>query len=484
MFTFGRRQLLGISFSASYVTIALVDAFPNRKELSAVAVRPVAKLSDDDIAKLIQAAVKELAVKRPTVVAAVAANQVISKNIEVPSVDHAEIREIINLQASRHTPHAREEVIIDYIALATNKKSYTKVLLLIVAASAVKRTIAILEKAGLCVDRVMLAQEAVAALSPGIFKFSAPGAVAAVIQIDEAASDCMVIARRKVLFIRSIPLGRQQLTADAEKSLPKFCDEVKKSLDAFQAENIEGAAESLLVTGAVRGLEGVEPALREAVQIPVQVKPFGAEGLVCTRKAAAALRDTEEVSLMPAVAPLAAFADCRVDLIPEEIKLKRQLARRSRDIVKTGVLLLALMVLGCAVLVSKLYFREAYLKALEEKYATDARQARELEDDLQKITIVAEELKHRGSSVMVLAEIHRLVPLSIELSEVRFEREGRFVVRGTAESMGTVFAFADSLSKSKYFAEVNPPAVNKRAEGKKEITDFEVRSVLKSRQAP
>jgi len=484
MVIFRTRQLLAIDFSVSYVKIALVKSFPNRKELRAVLVRPIAKLSDDDISKLIQTSVRELKIAHPVTVLTVAANQVISKNIEVPSVDPAEIREIINLQASRHTPHAREEVIIDYIPLATNKKSYTKVLLLIVAASAVKRHFAILEKAGLSVERVMLAQEGVAALYPGIFRLSAPGAVSAVIQVDEAASDCMVIARRTVQFIRSIPLGRQQLIGDASKAVPKFCEEAKKSLETYQTENIEGAAESLLVTGAVKGLENLDSALREAVQIPLQIKLFEAPGLLCTEKAAKALRETEEVSLAAVVAPLAAFTECRVNLIPEEIKLKKQLAQRSKEIVKTGVLLLVLLVAGCTVLLSKLYFRAAYLKALETKYSTDAQKARALEEDLQKINIVSAELKRRGSSVIVLAELHRLVPLSMELSEIRFEREGKFVVRGTAESMGTVFAFVDSLSKSKYFWEVNARNVNKRPEGKKDITDFEIQSFLKPKSAP
>ena len=80
----------------------------------------------------------------------VSASLAITKNIEIPSCDHAEIREIISLQSRAGTPpYSREEIIVDYVDLGAYKNSYTKILLVIVARNIVKRHYETLSKAGL-----------------------------------------------------------------------------------------------------------------------------------------------------------------------------------------------------------------------------------------------------------------------------------------------------------------------------------------------
>ena len=85
------------------------------------------------------------------------AHLTIAKNIEIPSLDPDEIKEIIDLQAGRHTPYSRGEIIIDYINIGTYRENYTKILLVIVTLSVVRRQIEILAKAGLITEKVFFA---------------------------------------------------------------------------------------------------------------------------------------------------------------------------------------------------------------------------------------------------------------------------------------------------------------------------------------
>ena len=69
------------------------------------------------------------------------------------------LKEIIDLQAGRHTPYSREEIIIDYINIGTFRENYTKILLIIVTLSVVRRQLEILAKAGLSTEEVLALNE-------------------------------------------------------------------------------------------------------------------------------------------------------------------------------------------------------------------------------------------------------------------------------------------------------------------------------------
>ena len=98
--------------------------------------------------------------RKALVICVIPANAATAKNIEVPSSDPEEIKSIINLQASRHTPYSKEEVLISYINLGANAANNTRILLVIVHRNGVKERVSILEKAGLNVDKVLFVPEA------------------------------------------------------------------------------------------------------------------------------------------------------------------------------------------------------------------------------------------------------------------------------------------------------------------------------------
>ena len=154
----GRHNLIAIQFCANHLKIAYLKIFPNKKELVRLFYRDIAGLSDIDISRMIRSCINELEVKNATVIDVIPSNLVITKNIEIPSTNPKEIREIIGLQADRHTPYSREEIIIDYIDIATYKHDYTKILLIIVARNTVKRQFEVLNKAENDVNKLSLSE--------------------------------------------------------------------------------------------------------------------------------------------------------------------------------------------------------------------------------------------------------------------------------------------------------------------------------------
>ena len=479
MFTaFDKTDLVGIEINPPGLKLCRMKAGPKKEVLSLI-YKDIKGLSDDDVSKAIAAGLREMGVTRSRVVLSIPSGTVISKNIEVPSTDSRELREIVNLQASRHTPFSREEIIVDYIDIGTFKQNYSRVLLLIVAASAVKKQVMIAEKAGVRIESILLAQEGIGIFAGKNVRVEEPSVPFGIIHVSDASTDFSVVCRNKVMFIRSIPIGSQQLLADKEKSRPKFLEEIKKSLEAYHAENIDKDPQGLFVAGAVEGMEDLDVMLESETRLPVKVFSYTAP-LAITKEAAAGLTAAPGSSFLGVLGPLWALSETKVNLIPEETKLRRQLQERGVDMFTGAILLLAMLMLGVFISMSRIYFQSAYLKELETRYTSLSGDTRKLEKIFQENSLIRGYLTARGSSIKVLGELHDLAPANVAMAEIRFDREGKFTVKGTAESMSTVFAFVDSLERSKYFTDVKTKYAQKKQEGKRDLTEYEINAMVRT----
>jgi len=473
----GKRDFVGIDFSDNNLKFAHLRTSLNKKEVVNILSRNINGLSDGDISKIIRISFDELKVKKPNIINIIPAHLVITKNIEIPSTDPREIREIINLQAGRHTPYSREEIIVDYIDIGTYKHSYTKILLVIVARNAIKRQSDILSKAGLRLERVLLAPESLAWFVPKVLKIETEGSPVNIINIDESFTDFTIVFKNKLVFIRSIPIGAQHLRGEKEKYQARFVEELKRSLESYQSEDIEKTPQQLVLTGAVEELNELGAVLNNALHLTARVAPYF-KNLSLSDKAFKAISLTNRLSFLNVIASLFAWEDMKVSLIPEEVKLRRSLEERGKDLIKTGIFILTALVLVFSILMSKIYFKSTYLKDLNKKYQALNQEAQKLEKGYSIVSLIKSYLLNRGYSLEVLAELYNITPLDLELSDIRFDEKGKFSIRGTAESMSIVFSFVDNMEKSKYFKDVKTKYTAKRKEGQKDVTDFEIAASL------
>ena len=473
----GNRDLIGIDLSSNSLKLVYLKVSLNKKEIVSILSRNISGLSDDDIAKTIRASFGELGVKNPTVIAIIPSNLAITKNIEIPSTDQREIREIINLQAGRHTPYSREEIIVDYIEIGTYKNSYTKILLMIVGRNIIKRQLEILHKAGLQLEKVLFAPEALGWSVPNILKLKTEDSVLSLIHIDESCTDFVIVFKNKPVFIRSISIGTQHLMAEKELYQIKFVEELKRSLEAYQGEDIEKNPNTIILTGALEEASGLSGVLSEATHLPIRDLPYF-RNLVLSEGVLKAASGARRLSFLNTIASLFALDEMKVDLVPEEVKLRKALEERGRELIKTGVLIMTIFILVFSLLISKIYFNNAYLKKLDTKYEPLSEEAKKLENNFSRISLIRNYLVSRGYSLEVLTELYNVTPEDVEIGEIRFDGQGRFSIRGTAESMSTVFSFVDNMEKSKYFKEVKTKYTTKRKEGTKDLTDFEIACLL------
>jgi Tfp pilus assembly PilM family ATPase len=469
---FGNPEMVGVSFNGNNLKISHIKIYPNKKEVVNLLNLDIGGLSDVEISKQVQIAIGALKGKKIEVVDLVPTQAVITKNIEIPSIEKKEIKEILNLQAGRHTPYSREEIIVDYVEIGTYKHSYTKVLLVIVARSVVKRHYEILDRVGFRLKRAFLVQEGVSLAISKSLRLENENVPVNILHVDENFTDFSILLKNKVIFVRSIPIGALQLRDEKEVYQIKFVDEIKRSLEAYLGGDIEISPHMLILTGAEGAVKEVEGLLNSTMHLPVKTLAY-ANIFNISELARTAIAKARQTSFLDVIAPLLNYGDMKIDLIPEEARVRRSIEERGKDLIKAGIFVLTIFIMIFFILASKIYFKGIQLSKLGSKYAGINREAEKLEKDMLKVGLVRNYLVSRGYSLEVLTELHALVSEDLELSEIRYDGD-KFSVKGTADTMSAVFAFVDRMEKSKYFKEVKTRYTTKRKDGLRDLTDFEI----------
>jgi Tfp pilus assembly PilM family ATPase len=416
-------------------------------------------------------------IKNPYIILVIPSHLVITKNIEVPSQDPTEIADIMNLQASRHTPYAREEIIIDYTIIGTHRISYTKILLVIVTREVVRRQLEILKKTGIDIDKVCFASEGVSKFLLNLldlYKYDFP---VGFLHIDDIFSYFNIAFRDKVIFVRSIPIGNQHLDSDYSHYAHQFAEEIKKSIEVYKNEDIEVMFQRIILLTDNNHHRELIKFLTQNIEIPT-------DGISLKEQISlrSDLKNKFSLSYLDVLASAWENETMKIDLMPEEIKLKKAFEEKSRNLIWTGFFSLSIFILIFVFLTTKLTLRRIYLDKLEERSKYIHKEAKEVEEKFKRIQLIKRYLFLRGYPLEILDKIYENIPSTMRLSEIRFDKKNRFLsLKGTADSMTTIYSFVDSLSKEDYFKDVKTKYTTKRKEEDKEVADFELSVILKER---
>jgi hypothetical protein len=422
--------------------------------------------------------------RNASVICVVPSNAATAKTIEVPSTDPEEIKSIINLQASRHTPYSREEVLISYINLGMNTLNNTRLLLVIVHRDLVKERISIMEKAGLNIDKILFVPEAQARFYSKGLNLKKDVPPFGVIDFYLNAASFIVISKGTLLFVRHIPVGIKTIMEGAD-ALAKLQDELKKSMDAFTQEDGSSAPASYVVTTANEAVNNILPALKESLKIELKVFPFSKfiKGSGGQRKKLES--NFADDSFLDVIAPASTVSKCEINLMPEEMILKKTVERQSREASKSGVAAVIMMVLIGAVIMSNIYFKDTFLnKNLREQFAPQKEQVEKLEVQMNKVKLVRGFIQHRMVSLDVIHELYRITPHSIYLNNIVMDEDGTVTIDGISESMSEVFSYVKSLDDSAMFKEAKTQSTATKKDNGKDVAAFEIQFKLEDVKEP
>jgi Fimbrial assembly protein (PilN)/Type IV pilus assembly protein PilM len=422
--------------------------------------------------------------RKASVICVVPANAATAKNIEVPSIDPEEIKSIINLQASRHTPYSREEVLISYINLGINASNNTRLLLVIVHRDLVKERISIMERAGLNIDKILFVPEAQARFYSKGLNLKKDVPPFGVIDFSLNAASFIVISKGSLLFVRHIPVGIKAIMEGSD-AVAKLQDEFKKSMDAFMQEDGSQAPGSYVVTTANEAVNNILPALKTSLNIEFKVFAFsnfikGSGGQ--RKKLESSFGDD---SFLDVIAPASTAIKCEINLMPEEMVLKKTVERQSREASKSGVAAVILMLLIGAVIMSNIYFKDTFLnKNLRQQFAPQKEQVEILEAQMNKVKLVRGFIRQRMVSLDIIHELYRITPHSIYLNNIAMDEDGTVTIDGISDSMSEVFSYVKSLDDSTMFKEAKTQSTSTKKDNGKDVAAFEIEFKLNDVKEP
>lgn len=464
------KRYLSVSINEGTIKVAQVRSSGSVEKVARASVADTTSIAD--LAAALKTLLNGFDRKAP-VICVIPASAATSKSIEIPSSDPNEIRSIINLQASRHTPYSREEVLIGYINLGGGTGSNSKVLLVIVHRNVVKDRLDVLERCGLVPERVSFVPEGVGRLYTKGLNLKKEAAPLGVIDLTVNFVNFLIVARGSVVFSRSIPMGIKHLM-EQQDATAQVLEELNKSLAAYQSEDSDPAPVNFAVTTDNDVVKGVLPALQQGLKADVRISPYTALIKVGAVKNKLQ-RDYADDSFLDVIAPVATLAKCEINLMPEELVMKRTVERQSREATKAGIAALVIMVLMGATIMSKIYFKDVFLtKNLREQYSAQREEVQKLQELMGKTRIAREYLQGRMVGLDTIRELYRVTPTDIYLTSVGLDEDGGVALAGVSPSMSRVFSYVKLLEDSPMFKNTKTKSTSSKKEGDKEKAVFEI----------
>ena len=463
-----QSRFLSIAITSSAVKVALVKGSGFVEKL---VTRPVDK-GGVDVA--LRAALEGLPVKDAGILCVIPGDVATTKNLEVPSVADEEIESILALQASRHTPFNKDEILTGYIKVGNPKPNFTRVLLIVVKRETVKEKIAILKHAGLDVSAVQFVPEAIARFYAAAFKLKKTDLPVAIIDVGMQNTNFIVESQLTAVMSRNIPLGIEQLAVDAEAS-QQLVNEIKASLDTYDQELIDRKPFRYVLTTNHSALAGLDAKIGEALGVKVEVTPYA--NFIQTNKAVQEViaKNFMDETALDVIAPGVAAVKCQTDLVPQEVRDQRALAERGRETFKAGVLVILSLLFLSGALISKVYFKDTFFKRnLVEQYADQREEVKNLEKLIAKTKILREYMLARDLPLEAVRELYRLIPQEIYLSNINLDDAGSISLQGVADSMSNVFTFVTALEASPFFESVKTKSTATKKERDKNVATFEI----------
>jgi Tfp pilus assembly PilM family ATPase len=468
-----------ISLDGQWLKLLQADGPPKARCITKLLACPVQGSSTEEILQLLKKAAAAEDIALADVLVANPTHLSTMRLFSLPSTDPKEIRDIVDLQAEKHTPYAKDEILTDFKVIERDKSGYSRVLLVITHQDVVHRAVRLIEAAGWTLERVGCELEGLIAWSqkakrPASAKAPAGGSL--VIDVDGATTVLLIMAKGQPQFQRSLAMGTQQLDADPAASLERLVADVQRSLEALDAE---GAAriQDVLLTGPVERLGLLKTKLEEALDVPVHLTPAWqghdlAEGLKSR------LERLPEVSFASLIG--LAGEPGALDLTPHTTKLRQAFEARAKSLVVLGCQAIGALILVSLLFIGRAHKEEQYYRKLRTLYEQTAPEAQLVEEALQEVVFVEEALRQQGILLKAADTMARLSPPEIEWNAITYARGESVVLHGTAEALPKIYEFTGSLAGSDVFGVVEPRRISKRKDGERDVTDFELRCPLRT----
>ncbi|MBI3324652.1 MAG: pilus assembly protein PilM [Candidatus Omnitrophica bacterium] len=438
------------------------------KTVTALLAKPLEGVSDEELTAWLKDACQAKNLQPASVLVANPSHLTTTRLFAVPSVDPKEIQDIVELQAEKHTPYAKEEILTDFRMIETDRTGYSRVLLVISHQDIVHRGLRVVEAMGWVLDRVGFELEGLVNWCRVSQHGMSEEGGALVAEVDADTTTLAILQQGRPYFHRNLSIGAVALSVDAADGAAKLLGEVQRSLESFEAEGLDIHIAGIVLTGQAGRFPELKERLKQGLELPVVVEePFGhatlAEGTAEGLEAPVSFVSLLGLALRPS----------EVDLTPKALKLHRAFEARAQTLVGLGCQLIGALLLVSCLVIGKAQKQERYRALLRQERQQAMSQAGELEDVLERLRLVKGWIEDRNQLLGAVVELNRQTPTAVRWHSLTFTRGEQVTLKGVSEEMPKVFELAATLKESSRFSNIEARRVAKQ-KGEQHNTDFEL----------
>lgn len=386
---------------------------------------------------------------------------------DLPSGDHSEIADMIDLQIARQTPYSREEIVFDYRLVDSDRQGYTRVFLVIAQAGMVRQRLRCIEDSGLSVERVTVTTDG---WLSAVEREGNGGGLGypeqiAYLDVDASYTDLLVAVRGLPLFSRSISVGLRDMAANREKAEDDLLQEVVRAMETYRNENVSGNVERLMLFGPAGKMGSLAARLQEG--LTVTVTPSAGVAKIETLPDDPRLG---ELSVSGVVGAGVSSQGLQINLMPESMRLRKAVAVKARRLTLSAILIMVILAQASLWVGSRYSRRHAYLEQLDQMIGKTEQLAEEVESKRRKVELVASRMEARMLPARLLAELHAVTREQVSFTSIEINGKEPMLIRGAADSVEDIVKLVSALEVSPLFMNVKS---TRTARGK-DKTEFEV----------
>jgi len=441
-----------------------VSASQGKTVVTRLIKRPIALQDEERCAGEIKDVFESLKIEHARVRLNIPRHLATVRFLKLPSIDESEIAGMVKTESLKHIPYADEDVVSGYRIIEKFDDGYSNVLIAVMQAEGVRKTVGLLKRAGATVESAHLGSETLL-LWYFASREGAGNMTSMLVNVDSDHIDIDIVSGDRLLFTRGVSYG-----GGARSSAERMADEIKVSASAYHKES-GNSIDRIILTGAHARIDELKNFIDEKMKVPVEV----IDQMAKYEKGPAAYLETEDASFAELLGLSAGYPRTQVRLLPENIEEEKTFAIVKKNIVLASAVLCLIAIVAFGLVVKKLHDKKVYIAAIDSELAKIAPKVKKAKQMSKEIDVVTQKSSERPLAIDLVTEIFRITPAGVSLAVMEYESGKAVALRGTAPSLSNVFKYVATLEGSPYFENVKVRYANKRSGlASAETADFEI----------
>jgi hypothetical protein len=393
-------------------------------------------------------------------------NKITVRRVELPSQDLKEIEQMLGLYLIRQIPYRKEEVCWAYQNLGFDGINNSCLILAVVLKNVFNGIVNSFIPMNILPEAVLMSTQGLLHyVNESIKDKALTDSSYFILDIDENYSDLVLVHRHKLGSSVVIPMGTDNLNSLTDRE--RFSAELAQSLLVLSNEVLEAKCERIFLTGA--SLAYIDTVEKAAIDLRLK-----AQYLSTKEYDVFAATEYKGISLSSVLGFSYQVAKDDIRFIIPELQVKKDMKAKTQQLIILGAALVFILVMLCGIGLVRLIQKHSYSASLRVRAGDLEKNAKELDFIIDSLKVVKQYVDFKSSALFFIAELSRLCPDNITITNYSWEWKKGLSFRGYAKQIPDILSFVSTLNGSEAFKGAQNRYTRRRKAKDKEVVDFEI----------